>query len=188
MAGPPPSDRPRGRCGTGLRAACDRGRWIATEIMPHEPALRQWLARRVSCFALVDDVIQDCYVRLFQAEAVDHVRHPRHYLWQTARSILTQRARRERIAPLEHLDHASQFDHPCEQPLPDARAEAGEELAGVVRALDQLPLITRSVLILRRVEGLSQRATADRLRMSESAIEKHQRRGHRRLVEMLGRE
>lgn len=48
-------------------------------------------------------------------------------------------------------------------------------------ALDSLPERTRSIVLLRRVHGLSQRETAKELKISEPTVERHIAKGIRQL-------
>src|SRR3546814_3068072 len=50
--------------------------WIAREIIPHEVAIRKWLARRWSHVIDVDDVIQEAYCRIANLASVDHIDNP----------------------------------------------------------------------------------------------------------------
>jgi RNA polymerase sigma factor (sigma-70 family) len=73
------------------------------------------------------------------------------------------------------------------EPSPEQQLEFREEIALVAQSLAQLPERTREVLILRRVEGLSQQETADRLHISIKTVEKHMALGVAALMTWFGR-
>src|SRR3546814_14977656 len=68
--------------------------WIAREIIPHEVAIRKWLARRWSHVIDVDDVIQEAYCRIANLASVAHIDNPGGYFHQTASSVVTDQMRR----------------------------------------------------------------------------------------------
>src|SRR3546814_20990268 len=70
--------------------------WIAREIIPHEVAIRKWLARRWSHVIDVDDVIQEAYCRSANPASVDHIENPGGYFHQTASSVVTDQIDRTR--------------------------------------------------------------------------------------------
>src|ERR1043165_2988486 len=61
-------------------------RWFAREVLPHEPDVRRWLARRVrglpDCH--VDEIVQETYARLW-AVGAERILNPRAYFFVTAR-------------------------------------------------------------------------------------------------------
>ena len=71
--------------------------WIAREIIPHEVAIRKWLARRWSHVIDVDDVIQEAYCRIANLASVDHIDNPGGYFHQTASAVVTDQMRRAGI-------------------------------------------------------------------------------------------
>lgn len=65
---------------------------------------------------------------------------------------------------------------------PERRLDARQELRILARAFDSLSEKCRNVVWLRRVEGLSQRQTAQRLGLNEGAVESQLARGVRVLA------
>lgn len=154
--------------------AHERARWLVDHIMPHEPWLRRWLQRHGAA-ADEEDIVQESYLLLMQAGSLDHVRNPRNYLCQTARSVIMRRVRRDAIARFENrfdLDDAFAAD----LPLQDDVIAYRDDLVRLNACVERLPPRTRAVFSMRRLEGLSLREAARRLAISESAVEKHLRR------------
>lgn len=69
--------------------------------------------------------------------------------------------------------------------LPDRVAEARAELAAVSRAIADLPLRLKEVLLLRAVESMSQAETAGLLGISEKAVETRLARAREKLSSTL---
>jgi len=154
-----------------------RAAWLGQHVIPHEPALRNWLRRRPVEGLDIDDIIQEVYARLVALYSVDHVENPRTYAFQVASSVRINHIRRlkvvaiDSVASFEHLDVADDGASP-------ERVVAGrDELRRLDRMLASLPARVAEVFRLRRVEGLSQREVAQRLGVAESTVEKHMARG-----------
>jgi RNA polymerase sigma-70 factor (ECF subfamily) len=164
-----------------------RALWLAHHVLPHEPALRQWLRRRMRLDLEIDDVVQETYAKLATVESVAHILNPKAYLFQTARSILLQEVRRSRIVAIEAVSALDPQEIADDAPRADAQAEARDEWRQVSQVIDELPEKCRQVFLLRRLYGLSQREVAQRLGISENTVEKQVGRGIRHLAERFGR-
>lgn len=84
-------------------APYDRACWLARHILPHEAALRSWLARRPVNGVDFDDVVQESYAILANADEVDHIRNPRNYLFEVAKSVIARELRRARVVEISDL-------------------------------------------------------------------------------------
>src|SRR5204863_1270739 len=140
---------------------------------PHEPALRAWLSGRRVAGLEVDDIIQETYSRLLLAEAVDHIRNPRTYAFQTAASVMIDHMRRLKVVPITSVANLEHLQAASDLPSPERQAIDREELYRLADAIAALPEKVREVFRLRRIEGLSQRQVAERTGISESTVEKH---------------
>src|SRR3546814_20809608 len=65
---------------------------------------------------------------------------------------------------------------------------AGQELRRIGALIAALPAKCREAFVLRKVQGLSQREIAGRLRISENTVEKHVGTGLRLLMRSLARD
>ena len=164
-----------------------RAIWLARHICPHEPALRRWLAGRVQYGFLLDDVVQETYAKLATLPSVDHIENPRAYFFRAALSVIVTEVRRAPVVSMEMLSEIDRLSIESGVLPPDVQAEQREEFRLVAEAIDQLPTKCREVFILRKVHGLSQRETAQKLGLSESTVEKHVGRGIRTLINIFGR-
>jgi len=165
----------------------ERTRWFLRNILPHEPALRGWLSRGALPGIDADDVIQEAYSILAELETVDGIRHPRAYLFQVARSVITRHVRRARIVPIHSVEDLERLDPLDEEASPEQRTIDRDELRHLARAIAAMPLKTREAFVLRRVKGLPQREVAARMRISENTVETHISRGVLFLIDWFGR-
>ena len=164
------------RCVAALRA---RARWLEAEMLPHQCWLRGWIARRFPAEGDVDDIVQESFEKVLRCADPEAVRNARVYLSRTAAGIVIDRARRRRIVRIDYHDDLGELSLACAYPLADRICAAREEWDGVCRALGALPERTREVIRLRRLDDIPQREVAAAMGLSESAIEKHVRRGVR---------
>ena len=160
-----------------------RVQWLADEILPHEPELRRWLWRRLPAGMEVDDVVQEAYAELAGLADVTAIRSPRAYLFTTARSVILQQLRRARIVSFETVADLDRLVVDEATPGPERQAVVGEELRWLAAVIDALPGKCRQAFVLRKLHGLSQRAIAARMGISENTVEKHIAKGLRALVQ-----
>lgn len=157
-------------------------RWIGHEILPHEADVRAWLKRSSLPHTDPDDVIQEAYARISRTEAPERIDSPRAYFFTVARNVVLEQMRRARsspLAPVEDFDALIIVDN---EPDPERVVAGRDALRRVVDIMDSLPPKVRQVLLLRRVEGLSQKAVAQQLGVPESTVEKRAAKGLRMLA------
>ena len=165
----------------------DRAQWLARHILPLEPALRAWLKRRRVSGLDIDDIVQETYARLATLDDVSGIRNHRSYLFQAAQSIILSFVRRQRIVPIYAVDDAELHGMVGDEASPETQTVDRDALFRIARIIAGLPDQPRRVFILRRVEGMSQRETAQHLHLSESTVEKHMARALRLFMDAAGR-
>ncbi len=168
------------------RLTSQRAQWLAQNVVPHERVIRAWLARRV--YELdIDDIIQEMYARLASLDSVADIRSPRQYAAQTAFSILANQLRRLRVVPIVAVGDVEAIEAFAPDASPEELVALRDEVREVYEALADLPPRCRQAFLLRRVEGFSQREVAERLGVSEKAVEKYMAQGVRCLIGAFGR-
>ncbi len=163
--------------------------WVANEILPYEGMVRGWLLRRWGTLVDVEETLQEAYCRIASLASVDHIENGRSYFFATVQSVVMDNVRRAKVAnirPMTEIDWEYVMD---DTPLPDRIVEGRHELERVEAALrSQLSDLGRQILLLRRVQGLSQKETAMRLGVSEHIVENHVVRGLRKVLAVLAKE
>lgn len=162
--------------------------WVGSSIVPHEGELRAWLRRRALPLQEIDDVVHDSYLRIAQLREVDHIHNGRAYLFTTARSVMLQRVRRERIVRIDSLTEVEALKLEDSNPGPERYVSARLELERIQRLLASLPDRCREVFRLRRIEGISQREIAERMGLSEHIVEAQAVRGLKLLMNAIKEE
>ncbi len=151
-----------------------RYRWIAAQILPHEPELRGWLRRRLGSFEKndIDDVVQEVFARIWAADFA-RIRNGRAYLFATTRHLLGEYARRSRIVRIELLGEIGSLNLISEEPGPERRVSARQELERLQAIVASLPAQCRRVFELLKFGGLSHRDVAQQMGLSEKTVENH---------------
>ena len=151
-----------------------RHEWVATHILPHESRVRAWLRRQFQRLSPsdVDDLMQDAYLHLCDVEFT-HITNARAYLVAIIRNRLAEQARRARIVPMERLGEIEALRIPSEEPGPDRRAGAQQELEQLQRIVALLPKRCRCAFELWTFENLSLREIADEMNVTVKAVQKH---------------
>lgn len=165
----------------------EKGRWLARNILPYEPLIRARLGRLQLYGLEIDDIIQEIYARIVSLPSLDSIRHPKQYALQVANAIIIDHIRHSRVISINAGGNLEQLDISSPEAGPEKQLEFREEIFQVAHFLAALPPTTRETLILRRVEGLSQRETAVRLGISVKTVEKHMARGVLMLMDLFGR-
>ena len=160
--------------------------WLARNVLPHEAALRHWLRRRTRLNALgltVDDIVQETYAQLARMPSVDHIHNPRAYVFRTAHSILLQEIRRSRVIPIDSVVSLDSVELVSQEPSPDRALELKQEMRILASAISSMPKKCRTVFVLKKIHGYSQREIALRLGISENTVETHLARGVKKLMD-----
>jgi len=137
--------------------------WFKREILMHEEILMRFLARvwpRRDEFA---DIRQEAYARVYEAAQKARPRSPKAFLFATARHLMADRVRRERIVSIQAGGESDYLNVLVDEISPEQRVGANQELARLARAFDRLSPNCREVVWLRRVKELSQKEVAGRL-------------------------
>ena len=165
----------------------ERGRWLARHVLPHEALIRSKLKDMCLYDLDIEDVIQETYAKFLTLPSLEAIRYPKQYALLTARGIVIDHLRHSRVVSITTTGNLELLDVAEPHANGEERIEFQQEILAVGAALKQLPAMCRETLILRRVEGLSQREVASRLKISEKTVEKHMANGVRLLIKIFGR-
>jgi RNA polymerase sigma factor (sigma-70 family) len=155
---------------SGLLAPAEQARWFREEIRPHERELRAYLRGRFPTLCDVDDLVQETYARLMRARLSGQATLTRAYLFVVARNVALDLLRREKVVAVERLGEMDRLSVVEERPDAAETLSHEQELALLDDAMRALPPRCREILTLRRIEGLSHRAIADRLGIAEGTV------------------
>jgi RNA polymerase sigma factor (sigma-70 family) len=156
--------------------------WFKREILSHEEILMRFISRVWPRRDEVADLRQEAYARVYEAARQARPQSPKAFLFATARHLMADRIRRERIVSIRAGGENDYLNVLVDEISPEQRVNAHQELARLAQAFDRLSAKCRDIVWLRRVKGLSQKEVAKRLGLAEKTIEKHLRTGVRQLA------
>lgn len=162
--------------------------WVGSHVVPHEADLRARLRRMAVPEDEIGDIVQDAYVKIARLDDVSHIRSGRAYFFSTARSVLLDRIRHNRIVRIDSLTEADALALADDDPGPERRASARQELERVRRLIAELPERCRVIFEMRRIEGVPQREIAERLGVPEHTVEAQAIRGLKLILKAIAGE
>lgn len=139
----------------------------------HHGWLISWLRRKLGCPHSAADLAQDAFMRVMACGDVPALREPRAFLVTTARRLIIDQARRQRLeraylAELELL--APQMEG---FPAPEQILAAVETLARIGAALEGLAEKPRLAFLFHYLDDEPQAAIAARLGVSTRMVQKY---------------
>ncbi len=162
--------------------------WVGSNIVPHEADLRARLRRMAVPEEEISDIVQDAYLKISKLDSTGHIVNARGYFFATARTMLLDRIRRERIVRIDSMTEMEALTLADEDPGPERRVSARLELERVRRLIAALPERCREIFELRRIQGVPQREIADRLGVPEHIVEAQATRGLKLILKALAGE
>lgn len=160
-------------------------RWFDEEVYRHNDALKAYLHGAFPRVRDVDDMVQESYLRVWQARATQPFRSTRAFLFRVARNLALDLVRRERISPVIAVENLDTLPVLQDEPgLADA-ASTQEKVQLLAAALVALPPVCRQVVMLRKLQALSRADTAAALGIAEKTVDEHLARGLRKLGDRL---
>jgi len=163
----------------------DLDRWFAREILPLEPMLTRFLRRKWRDEAEISDLRQEAYIRVYDAARRNRPLQAKPFLFLTVRNLMIDKLRQKSIVSIETMADFGWSNVSDDKPSPEQNTAARQELQLLQGALDDLPERCRQIVVLRKVEGLSQREVAGRLGVTEDIVEHQLAKGLRQLARSL---
>jgi len=155
-------------------------------IMPHLDAaynLARWLTRNEHD---AEDVVQDAFLRAFKFFGGFHGGNSRSWLLSIVRNTTytwLQKNRRHEIAAV-----FSQEEHDVEDPAsnPEVLLLRNADQQEIMRAVEQLPVEFREVIVLRELEGMSYKEIAEMSDVPIGTVMSRLARARKQLQQTLG--
>ena len=142
-------------------------------------SLEKYFSRRVPSGQDVDDLVQDVFMRLARRANIASIPNIEGYLFQTAGSVLKDRARRHAYRQTRAHDSIDGDGGLVSAEASPERVLVGKQSISVVEAaLMELPERTRDVFVLRHFEEMSVKEICKAVGLSSRAV-------HYKLAEAL---
>lgn len=159
--------------------------WFVDEVLPLEGVLERFLRRNWRDVDEIADLRQEVYARVFDSCAQTRPESAQAFVLTTARNLLIDRARRAQIVSIETYADMDALAPTLDELSPERYLSARSELKLLQGALNLLPARCREVVVLRKIEGLSQREVASKMGITEDTVERQVSKGVRALAMAL---
>lgn len=148
---------------------------ILDVYLENEAALKRFLRRFLKSHHDVDDLAQECFLRAYAAESDHAINSPKAFLFAVARNLALNELARRANAAVEPLGDFGDLDvlEDESQVAIDDEVDSRERVRQLARAIASLPPQCSKVFILRKMQGLSHKDIAARLRISVRTVENH---------------
>jgi RNA polymerase sigma factor (sigma-70 family) len=175
----------------GPPARDDLARRFRQEILPHLDGaynLARYLSRDP---VLSEDIVQDAFVRAFQAFGQFRGDSPRAWLFAIVRNCCrsamssADTSAMLRESDLSLAQAGELLNQPDPNPSPEDFAVRNDEIGGLRRAIEVVPEPFREAIVLREMEGLSYAEIAEVAGVAIGTVMSRLSRGRAILTEML---
>jgi|SRR6185437_17511 len=178
-------DNPGARGQSMTSRKLDLHAWFVREVLPLEASLTTYLQHNWRGQTAVADMVQDVYVKVFQAAQSALPESTAAFVFATARNLLIDRVRHEKVVPLEAVEDLGALEVAADIPGPDEQVIARDELRQIQKMVELMQPRWREVFLLHHVEGLSRREIGIRMGISEITVTRHLNSGLRFLANKL---
>jgi RNA polymerase sigma-70 factor, ECF subfamily len=146
----------------------------------YAPAVRRFALFLSGDVAVADDITSETFVRLWTSTGTIRESTMKAYLFAIARNLYRDVLRRNR--------RRAELDESLPDPRPniDARVEHATELAAVLRAMQDLPVVDRAALLMRASEEMPYEDIAEVLGLSVAAVRVKVHRARVKLMRLRG--
>lgn len=176
---------------TSLTTPCaspaDEAQWFLDEVHPHDRQLKAYLRGSFPGVRDVEDVVQESYLRVWKARAVQPIESAKGFLFRVARNVALDFLRRSKSSPVHPLGDFEAMTIVDELSDVSGVVDTNEKIRLLAEALEVLPARCREIVILCKLQGHSYRDVALKLALSEKTVAEHVYRGVQRLGEELQR-
>jgi RNA polymerase sigma-70 factor (ECF subfamily) len=143
---------------------------LANVFVTHRSQLCQVATKILGSHHRAEDVVQDAYLKIREANTVFVIRQPVAYVFRVVRNLAIDHYRRAALESNVFTVEEEGHSVPSQSELPETTAINRQQLTLVARALDQLPERTRKVFELYRMGDHTQRDIAKMLNISPTLV------------------
>lgn len=150
---------------------------ISRVFLENNTFLKKYLSRFLREQQDIEDVVQEAYLRAYNAEQAKDIDQPKAFLFKIAKNLaLTELSRKARQVT-DYIDDVESGVHAEVGPTTEEEMEGHQHIALFCEAVASLPERRRRVCLLRKVHGLPLKEISERLGITVSAVEKHLLKG-----------
>lgn len=125
----------------------------------------------------IEDILQETFVKTYQAELKHDIRYERTYMLRTAKNLALNLVTQSSAKLNTSINDIAQDSHELNTANIEQQFESKERFLHFCQATESLSPEVKRVFLLKKIYGLSQKDIAARLQLSESTVEKHVAKG-----------
>ncbi|ARN73816.1 RNA polymerase sigma factor [Oceanicoccus sagamiensis] len=148
-------------------------------------SLTRYVSRYFRRSQEAEDVVQETFVKVIQAQRERDIQSPKSYLFRTARNLSLQQISKSSYKLTDDLGDLLTDSELMASKTLEEQFEARENFEIFCQAIRVLPLKCRRAFVLCRVYGFSQKEVASRMGITLSAVEGHLTRATRRCIDYM---
>lgn len=146
---------------------------INTLYRDHHNWLFAWLRKKLNCQHQAADIAHDTFARILSLSHLPCLLKPRAYLVTTAKHLLIDQSRRQRIEQAYLAEVAGMSEAMGKLPSTEDIVSAIQILDKISQALTSLAEKPRKAFLLHYLDGLNQTAIAEELGVSDRMVRKY---------------
>lgn len=153
---------------------------IFSNFIHNESSIRHFVSKLFNNRNDIDDILQETFLRTFEADKKNQIHEPKAYLYRVARNVATSYRSNKHSRFTEYLEELDiVLDWDKIDNCVESNLYAQQKLGIYCEAIANLSPQIRKVVLLRKVYDLPVKEIADRLDLSASTVEKHLAKGIR---------
>ncbi|QBJ62600.1 RNA polymerase sigma factor [Pseudoalteromonas sp. DL-6] len=125
----------------------------------------------------VDDIVQETFVKSYEAELKQDIQYTRSYMLKTAKHLALNHIAKWDNKFSTPLNHETELPKLLKSMQLEDEYTSKERFLLFCRATEQLSPVVRKCFILKKVYGMSQKEIAQQMQLSQSTVEKHIAKG-----------
>ena len=125
----------------------------------------------------IDDIVQETYLKTYEADLKKEIKYVRSYMVATARNLALNNESKWDNKRNDSLEDFSELPVELNSINLEDDVATKERFYLFCQATEQLPSSVRKCFILKKVYGMSQKEIAQYMKLSESTVEKHIAKG-----------
>ena len=151
----------------------------------HYSKLKGYVSRFVKSPHDVEDIVQEAFVRSYEAQKKTEILNMRAYFYTAARNLSFKHNAKHDNKLTDYIEDLGLTEVLNSVRSIEKDVQAFEQFGIFCKAVRGLPLQCRRVFILKRVYGLSQKEISQRLKISVSTVNQHLAKGMARCTQYM---
>jgi len=159
--------------------------WFVREVLPLERALTSYIRRNWRVAEDVLELRQDIYEHALIGARRALPLNARAYVYTVARNHIINHAKRARIVPIETMADLDATHRDIDMFEAERALTARDELRHAKEGIDKLPPKCREVILLQKVDGMTDREAAASLGVSVETVRRQIKLGMKALFDHM---